>query len=121
MTLSVAQIAALAVGGVQGTIPDAVHSATLTRATQGAYSTATASYAIGTPIVQTGRAVVATGTPIADVFPAYVVGPSDQLVFLEGFTSCMENDLLAYAGRTLIVRQTQDIAAAGSVFYAVAR
>ena len=120
MSLSVAQIAAFAVGGVQGSIPDAVHTATLTRQVQGAYNNTTDSYALS-PTVQTGRAVVTTGTPIAKIFPDYIVGPSDQLVLLEGFTSCIENDALAYAGRTLIVRRTQDIAAAGSLFYAIAR
>ncbi|MCD1619136.1 hypothetical protein K7H20_13785 [Salipiger manganoxidans] len=117
---TVSQIAKLAFDGVARGIPDAIHAATLTRTTQGAYDVATGTYAT-TTAAQTGRAVVDTVRPVADVFPAYVVGPGDELILLEGFTSAKENDSLTFAGRTRIVRQVQDIVAAGALFYVIAR
>lgn len=104
----------------QSAISDAVHTATLTRETQGAYDTATGVFAV-TTAVQAGRATVASSAPIEDMFPSYIVGPGDQLILLEGFTACAENDILAFAGLTLKVRRVQDIAAAGTLFYCVAR
>lgn len=118
--MDVAEIAALAFDGVAGAITDAIHPATLTRTVQGAYDPATGSYST-TTTAQTGRAVIDTTKPMNDVFPAYVVGPRDQLILLEGMTSAKENDSLAFAGRTMIVMQVQDIVAAGSLFYIVAR
>ena len=118
--MDIAEIAALAFDGVESAITDAIHLATLTRTTQGNYNASTGAYAT-TTAAQTGRALVDTVRPVADVFPDYVVGVGDELILLEGFTSCRENDALAFAGRTRIVRQVQDIVAAGSLFYAVAR
>lgn len=120
MSRTVAQIAARAFDKVQAKITDAIHAATLTRATQGAYNPTTGEYATTTD-EQAGRAVVDTVKPVEDVFPGYIVGPADELILLEGFTSAKENDELAFAGRTRIVRQVQDIVAAGSLFYVVAR
>ncbi|MEB3419908.1 hypothetical protein ACFSDD_11050 [Salipiger marinus] len=117
---TVAEISREAFDAVAAEIPDAIHAATLTRTTQGAYDVATGTYAT-TTATQTGRAVVDTVRPVADVFPAYVVGPGDELILLEGFTSAKENDSLTFAGRTRIVRQAQDIVAAGALFYVIAR
>jgi len=117
---TVAQIAAKAIGAAQKAIPDAVHAATLTRTVQGAYNATTGAYAT-TTTSQTGRAVVDSERPVGDVFEEYVVGAGDELILLEGFTSCAENDTLTFAGRTRIVRKVQDILAAGSLFFCVAR
>ena len=120
---TVAQIAAKAIGAAQKAIPDAVHAATLTRTVQGAYNATTGAYATtpGPGFPQTGRAVVDSERPVGDVFAEYVVGAGDELILLEGFTSCAENDTLTFAGRTRIVRKVQDILAAGSLFFCVAR
>lgn len=120
MALTVAQIAAKAMDAVAAKITDAIHAATLVRTTQGAYNATTGAYAT-TTATQTGRAVVDTVRPAQDVFPDYVAGPGDELILLEGFTSAKENDALTFAGRTRTVRQVQDIAAAGTLFYVVAR
>jgi hypothetical protein len=50
-----------------------------------------------------------------------VVGPTDQLLFLEGFTSVLENDVVTINGTERTVRAVQDIGGAGVAFYAVAR
>lgn len=117
---TVAEIAREAFDAVAAEITDAIHQATLTRETQGAYNTTTGAYETTTS-VQTGRVVVDTTKPVQDVFPDYVVGPGDELILIEGMTSAKENDKLAFAGRTRIVRQAQDIVAAGTLFYVVAR
>lgn len=117
---TVAQIAKLAFDGVSVAILDAIQTATLTRTTQGPYNPATGDYATTTD-TQTGRAVVDSVKPVKDVFPEYVVGPADELILIEGFASAVENDTLTFAGRTRIVLQVQDIVAAGSLFYVLAR
>lgn len=120
---TVAQIAKLAFDGAARGIPDAIHPATLTREVQDTYNTTTGKWntvpAPGFP--QTGRVVVDTVKPVGDVFPEYVVGPGDELILIEGMTSAKENDELTFAGRTRIVKQAQDIVAAGSLFYVIAR
>ena len=121
MPLTVAQIAARAMNRAGAAITDAVHVATLGYVTRGAYDHATGGYA-ETPVSLSGRAVVATETPIADAFPDYVAGPGDELVLLEGFTATpKEGWELTFSGRTRVVRRVQDIAGAGTLFYAVAR
>ncbi len=121
MALNVARIAKMAMDGAAKSITDAIHPATLTRTVQGTvYDPVTGRYP-ETTTTQTGRAVLDSVRPVQDLFPAYIVGPKDQLVLLEGFTSARENDSLTFAGKTMIVRQSQDIVAAGSLFYCVAR
>jgi hypothetical protein len=117
---TVAEIAREAFDAVAAEITDAIHPATLTRETQGAYNTTTGSYAT-TTTTQTGRVVVDTVKPVQDVFPEYVAGPGDELILIEGMTSAKENDELTFAGLTRIVRQAQDIVAAGSLFYVIVR
>lgn len=118
--LSVAQIASMAVSAVSGAVSGAVHAATLARDTIGAYDPETGAHSI-TTTTQTGRAVLETTKPAQDIFPDYVAGPGDELVFLEGFTSCLENDRLTFAGKARTVLRAQDILGAGSIFYAICR
>lgn len=118
--MKVADIAKRAMDAVQAKITDAIHAATLSRDVQGAYDPVVGAYAI-TTYSATGRVVVDTVTPVADIFPDYVIGPSDQLVMLEGFTTCAEADRVTFAGIGHTVRRVQDIVAAGTLFYAVVR
>jgi hypothetical protein len=124
---TVAEIAALALGAVDSAIPDAVHQATLSWSVnplpdhpQMAYNPATGTYT-KTSASATGRLVVVTEKAPADIFPDYVAGPGDELLMLEGFTACKEGWTLTGAGKTWHIRQVQDILAAGSLFYVVAR
>ena len=120
--LSVKQIAEMAVSAAAGAISGAIHSATLTRRTinEASYDVMYGRYEAA-ETTQTGRAIVETQRPMRDVFPEYVAGPGDELILLEGFTACRENDHLTFAGRTRIVRQCQDILGAGAIFYVIAR
>lgn len=117
---TVAAIAAKAFSAVADRITDAIQAATLTATTQGAYNAATGAYATTTS-TQTGRAVVDTVTPKADIFPDYTAGTGDELILLEGFTACTENMVLTMAGGDWHVSQVQDILRAGSLFYIIAR
>lgn len=118
--VTIAEIAAQAFDGVAAEITDAIGAATLTRTVQGAYDTDTGTYST-TPEEQTGRSVLETTKPINDIFPDYVIGPGDELLFLEGFTSCRENDVLTIGAVGRTVLQVQDILGAGTLFYCVAR
>jgi hypothetical protein len=113
---TIAAIAAKALNGVAAKITDAVQVATLTRTAQGAYDPQTGSM-VKTNTTTTGRLVYCNAATVKDIFPGYTVGPSDQLLLLEGFTSVQKNDLV----NGLTVHEVQDIGGAGSVFYAVAR
>lgn len=116
---TVAEINELALDGVAAGIPDAVHSAILAYDTQGAYNAATGAYA-ETTTTANGRLVVATGAPVGDIFPAYTVGPHDELLWLEGFTTIPEEDWRVTANSiTWEIKAVQDVLAAGSAFYVV--
>lgn len=117
---TIAAIAAEALDAVALDITDAVHTATLTRTLPGAYDAVNGAYIAATE-TDTGRAVFCNVDAVPDLFPAYAVGPSDQLMMLEGFTSVAENDALTIGTDTRTVRAVQDIGGAGSLFYAVAR
>lgn len=120
MALTVAQIADIAMSAVSAQITDAIHAATLSHDTQGAYDFDTGEYTV-TTTTETGRAVVDTEKPASDIFPDYVVGPGDELILLEGFTACAENHRLTMTGATWHIQRVQDIVAAGTLFYVVAR
>ena len=121
MPLTVAQIADLAMTAVQAQITDAIHSATLSYDVQGAYDFDTGEYATTTTTLTGGRIVVDTEKPATDIFPDYEIGPGDELIFCEGFTACEETWALTANSRTWIIRQVQDIVAAGSIFYVIGR
>nr|WP_309504288.1 hypothetical protein [uncultured Roseovarius sp.] len=117
---TVAEIAAMAFGAVDTAIPDAIHEGTLSYEDRVAYDASTGAYA-STEMTDTGRVVVDTSKPATDIFPDYIAGPGDELVMLEGFTTCKEGWTLTAGGKTWKIRQVQDILAAGSLFYAIAR
>ena len=120
MTLTVAQIAAKALNAAQGAISDAVPVATLTRTTNGAYDADNDVYST-TAESWTGRAVFQSIGPDNGGFPGYVVGPTDNLIMLEGFTSVLVNDTLTIGARTLTVMAVRDLAGAGTLWSVMAR
>lgn len=119
---TVAEIAKLAVDGVQGAIPDAIDNATLTEKAKGTtYDTVTASYPVVSTDHGTCRAVLETQKPISDVFPDYIVGSSDQLYFLEGYSSVpKEGWEITIDNVTRTIKRAQDILNAGSIGYVIA-
>ena len=119
--VTVAEIAAKAFDAVAAKITDAIQAATLNWETQGAYDYDTGTY---TTVAQSdsGRVVEDSTKPVADVFDGYIVGPAEVLVLMEGFTTVpKENWTLTYAGKTRTIMKVQDIVAANSLFYVVAR
>ena len=122
MATTIAQIAKQAMDAVALAVTDAIKVAELSYTTESDYNTTTGKYdTITTTIINGGRAVLDTVKPINDAFPSYVAGPSDQLFLLEGFTTVpAEGWGLAIAEVGYEIRQVQDIALAGSLFYVVA-
>lgn len=115
---TVAAIAAAAFDAAGAAITDALQAVTVTRTTPGAYNPATGAYA-ATTAQSTGRGVLDSVRPVADIFPAHVRGPKDQLWLFEGLTALREGDAVAIGGTSYTVAAVQDIVGAGSLFYAV--
>lgn len=131
---TVAEIAALAVAGVRGAVTDAIKTASLIEISNSFYDTSAARYRTRYEVTGTGNVIVETQKPASDIFPEYVIGPGEQLVFLEGFsTRPLEGMVLRFAALTvgtetdaspgddLSILRVQDILGAGSIFYAVIR
>lgn len=118
MATTVALIADAAFDAVAAEITDAIATVTITRVTQGAYNYDTGAYA-ETSATTTGRGVLDSVKPVEDIFPTHIRGPKDQLWLLEGFTSVRESDTATIGGVDYVVAAVQDIAGAGTLFYAV--
>lgn len=120
MSLTIAKIAAKALGASRKAITDSVMDATLTQITKGAYDAISGAHAeIRT--TQTGQVVFQGSAPVADLFPDYVIGPNDRLLMLEGFADVRESDLITVGNKTRIVRAVLDISGAGTLFNVIAR
>ena len=118
--MKVADIAAKALDKVSAKITDAVHDAVLIQSFQTDYDAATGKYQDTYPR-QEGRVVFSGVTPAPDMFPAYTIGPGDELALLEGFTGVGESDLLTVGLDEYTVMAVQDIAGAGTLFNVVLR
>lgn len=120
MSTTVAQIAETAFNNVAAAITDAIKDVTVTRTTRGVYNTATGSYAT-TESTDTGKAVLDTVKPVNDIFPAYKIGPKDQLWLIRDVSSVLEGDKVEFTGDSAdyYVKAVQDILGAGSLFYVV--
>jgi hypothetical protein len=99
-----------------------VFTGTLTRSTQGAYSTTLGTYTLTTS-TDTCRVIDATSNPRPDLFPNYVMGPTDRLLILEGLDSlaAQENDTIAYNSLTKTITQAADIVGVADLFMVIAR
>ena len=117
---TIAAIAAEALDAVALEVTDAVLTATIYRTLVGSYDAVSDTYS-GAGIRETGRAVITGEAPKPDQFPAYVVGSTDQMFLLEGFTSVQENDTLTIGETDRTIMAVQDIMGAGSLFTVVAR
>lgn len=114
---TVAAIAALAFTKVHAKITDVIRSSTLTKTVNGAYNLDTGAYAV-TQTTHTCRSVEATANAVQDIFPDYVFGPSDRILFVEGLAVVpSEGDDLD--GRAVLA--VGDIAGAGSFFAMIVR
>ena len=128
MSTTVAAIAAEAFSAVAEELPDVIKACTVTRTTQGAYNATTGAYS-ETTTTFAGRAVITTGSSvegvgastIKDLFPGYVAGPADVIIFLEGLSGApKENDTLTIGATTRTIKATGDIAGAGSFYVVIA-
>lgn len=122
MAQTVASIAKTAMDAVDAQITGVIHDATLTRESEGIYDPDAGTYTPSTE-EDTGRAVFASTDAAADIFPEYVIGPSDELIYLEGFTalSPQETDKVTAGGRTLTIMRSRDLLNAGGLYAVMAQ
>lgn len=117
--ISVAEIAAKAFTAVSGAMSGVIKPATLTRTTQGVYDPATGSYTT-TTVTTGGRAIFDTSKPVEDVFPAYVIGPGESLVYFEGLSwAPKETDEVTIDGQNYRVAIVSDVLHAGGLYAAI--
>lgn len=119
--VTVAEIAATALDAVSDAITDAVHDGEMFEILTGAYDTTTGTMEQYRESRGTCRAVFATETPIGDVFPDYVSGPQDTLVFLEGISAVPREGWILCTDQDYVVTRAQDILAVGSIVFAVVK
>ena len=128
MSTTVAAIAAEAFTAVAAELPDVIKACTLTHVTQGTYNATTGSYG-ETTTTATGRALITTGSSsegvgsatIKDMFPNYVAGPADLVIFLEGLSMApQENDTLTIGGVVRTIKAAGDIVGAASFYVVIA-
>lgn len=120
MATTIAEIAKSAFDAVALAVTDAIVTATLSYVTKGVYNPTTGVFPETVVAAGSGRGVLDTVKPITSVFPAYVAGPSDLLVLLEGFTTAPKEGWdLDLGGVGYVIKQVQDIALAGSLFYVI--
>jgi len=90
-------------------------------ATLSVYNAVTGQWTLTTTTITGGRAIIGTQAAIASKFPAYVAGPDDTLMFLEGFTSVPAIGWRVTAGGiTRTIKAVGDIAEGGGFFEVVA-
>ena len=120
---TVAEIAKKAFDGVAAKMPGVINDATLTKPGEGStYDPATGQWQEVPPTIYDCRALIDTSTPLIDVFPAFVAGPGDTLIYLEGLTAePAKNDKISIGGAERIIQGTGDIVGAGEFFVVVAR
>lgn len=117
---TVAQIADEAFDNVALAITDAIKTATLSSVANGSYNYDTGAYATTTTTIS-GRCVIDSQTPASDIFPDYVIGPNEQMMMLEGFSSVpVEGWTLTLGSITYTVKRVQDIVGAGAIQMIVA-
>lgn len=119
---TVASIAKEAFDAVAAEFTDTtIKACSLTRVTDpGTYNPGTGEYEGRVETTATGRALFDTSTPVEDVFPAYVAGPSDRLVWLEGLSLIpAENETIAIGGQNHTVKAVGDVVGAGTFFSAM--
>lgn len=117
---TVADIAKEAYDGIAAEFGDnVVKAAVVTKNAPGAYTASTGVRGV-TATSEAGRAIFATAKALAIKFPAYVAGPGDLMVGLEGFLIAPEvNDTVTIESVDRTIVQIGDIAQAGDLFDAV--
>jgi|SRR5690625_2846215 len=118
--LRVADIAKLAYDGVAEKVAGVIHEGTLKRVMPGEYDPNTGKIEDET-VTDLCRVIFDNERPVEDLFPAYVPGPTDQLVYIEGLTEMQpqEGDTLEAVGKSFAVTKVSDILHAGEFYSAI--
>lgn len=127
MSTTVAAIAAEAFTAVAAELPDVIKACTLTHVAKGSYNPTTDAYgqttttATGRSLNATGSSVESVSSTIKDHFPAYVAGPADVVLFLEGLSMApKENDTVTIGAVVRTIKAVGDIVGAGSFYVVIA-
>ncbi len=119
--MDIAAIAGMAFDAVGSAIDGVIQQATLKRTVRGDYDPVTGGYP-ETSQTWPCRALFGDAQAIVDKFPAYVIGPADRMLYLEGLgTAPKESDTVMVGGQALIIMAVADIVGAGQFFSTVAR
>lgn len=116
---SLADIASAAFDGVNSGITDIVFAARIYEWQRGSWNPSKAEYdrslvAIGTQ----GQCLFDTGTPVEDLFPEAIAGPTDYLIFARGLGVVpKENQFIRIGSVDYSIKAVTDVLKAGSVFY----
>lgn len=116
---TLAEIVSTALTAVNTGITDVVLACRLYSTTNGAWNGTTGRYDTSVSAVGTqGTCVFDTSTPVEDVFPEGVPGPSDYLVFAEGLGIVPKEGMFLRIGAIdYEVKAVTDVMKAGTVFY----
>ena len=125
MATTVSAIALSAFTKVGDKISGVIKSCTLTRAaTDGDYDPELGTRFNGTNAASDtgGQCFEDTTTPLTDVYPDYVAGPSDTLFYVRGLAQApVEGDTLTVGGAAYSVQYVGDVAGAGALYSVIAR
>lgn len=123
---TVAEIALEVFTAIAEELPEVVKDCTLTKSTKGAYNASAGTYS-ETPSTYTGKAIITTGgtveginSTLRDSFPAYVAGPTDINMMLQGLSTAPEkNDTLTIGSDIWTVKLVGDIVGVGEFFIVI--
>lgn len=123
---TVAEIALEVFTALAEELPDVVKACTLTKVTKGTYDATTGAYS-ETPATYTGQAIITTGgtveginSTLRDAFPAYVAGPTDINMILQGLSAAPEkNDTLTIGSDDWTIKLVGDVVGVGELFIVI--
>lgn len=118
---SAASIAAKVFDKISAKFSGPIQTAILTRTTRGDYDPVSGTYP-ETAESWTGRAVFADEKAMTDSFPAYVIGSTDRMVYLEGMAvTPKEADCMVIGTQSVVVTRVADIVGVGEFFALIVR
>jgi len=118
---TLASINKTAFDAIAGAISGVIQTVVFSYETQSVYDPSTSTWGVTTTTI-TGRGVLDTRKPIADLFPDYVAGPSEKLIWIEGITTPpQEGWMVNFNGADYTVTRVLDVLDAHEAFYVVVK
>lgn len=115
-----AEIAKMAFDAVADAITDVVYPVSVSYEILGAYDPITGQYPKTAVTVSGARGMLDMGKPVKDIFPDYIIGPTDKLLYIEGLTAVpKEGWALTFNSVAYTIKQVLDILDAHATYYVV--